>query len=165
MSLDVDIAPVEAPADTLPFGGKLCVIFPAELMAVREALRQVVAALRAAKFIEEDLASVELVLAEVLNNVVLHAYAGSDDGMITVLVELQADGLMLRVEDDGAPMPPDGMPMGRPADASLDLLSQPEGGYGWFIIREVARDLRYVRVKSRNILTFRIAIHPLAQVH
>jgi serine/threonine-protein kinase RsbW len=34
----------------------------------------------------------------------------------------------------------------------------PEGGFGWFLIRELAKDVRYERVDGENRLSFRIAI-------
>jgi serine/threonine-protein kinase RsbW len=38
----------------------------------------------------------------------------------------------------------------------------PEGGFGWFLIRELTKDLQYVRHEDQNRLTFSIPIDAVA---
>jgi len=54
---------------------------------------------------------------------------------------------------------PDGkLPLGdlAPLDAELDDL--PEGGFGWFLIQHLARDVTYTRVDNENHLKMRLAV-------
>jgi serine/threonine-protein kinase RsbW len=110
--------------------------------------------------------TVEVVLAEVLNNIAEHAYAGGP-GKITVTLRLGGAGLACQVTDDGVPMPdgrlPDGAhPMeqlsigGNLADVALEDL--PEGGFGWNMIRLLTEGLHYVRVGGQNRLSFVIRL-------
>jgi serine/threonine-protein kinase RsbW len=54
---------------------------------------------------------------------------------------------------------PDGRPpIGSYAGPAVILDDQPEGGFGWFLIRSLARELEYRRTDGENVLTFRIAV-------
>lgn len=101
----------------------------------------------------------ELVLAEVMNNIVEHAYAGQP-GQIDLAITLVADGLCCRVSDGGRPMPQGAPPAARlPALRADDL---PEGGFGWFLIRQLSENLRYRRRDGANELSFRVPLSPAA---
>lgn len=93
----------------------------------------------------------ELVLAEVLNNVTEHAYAEAP-GEIEVSLERTATGIAVRVADRGEPMPGNRLPEGTAPDPG-DL---PEGGFGWHLIRSLARDLTYRRHDGWNLFSFRM---------
>lgn len=98
----------------------------------------------------------ELVLAEVLNNIVEHAYS-TGSGDIEITVEERPGGIGFLVVDDGAAMP-DGPPPGMlPAGLGGDLDHLPEGGFGWHLIRSLTFDLSYTRKNNRNVLSFLIS--------
>lgn len=98
--------------------------------------------------------NVEIVLAEVLNNVVEHAYRDAP-GPICICIDLTASVLEVSVFDQGAPMPGGHLPPGllRPIEEVEDL---PEGGFGWFLIRALTQDLRYERAGEVNRLCFAV---------
>ena len=102
---------------------------------------------------QESLGTVQIVLAEALNNVVEHAYA-EFAGKIEVWVTLRDSFLFIRVLDDGLPMPGGVLPGGR-LTCSDDL---PEGGFGWYMIRTLSHDLTYQRDGMRNLLSFCISV-------
>jgi serine/threonine-protein kinase RsbW len=92
------------------------------------------------------------VLAEVLNNVVEHAYAQAP-GDIQVRLWRQGATVAVEVLDRGAPMPGLQMPEGKLADlGAMDDL--PEGGFGWFLIRSMTDWLTYDRIGAENRLRF-----------
>lgn len=135
----------------------------AEPVAVRAALDRLRADLLGAGIAGEDVAVAELVLAEVLNNVVEHAFSDLDGGRIELTVAPGETGLSCEVRDNGRPMPggapPGGTPpaAGRPArDEMLEAL--PEGGFGWFLIRSLAREIAYARKDGGNLLGLRIPL-------
>lgn len=131
---------------------------PSSEMAVRGGLADIIASLRTLNLASEEYGTVELVLAEVMNNIVEHAYADTPDGIIKVAIQPKAQGLHCIFNDDGLPMP-DGMaPLGNLSTINSDIDDLPEGGFGWFLIRDLARDLKYARKGDTNILTFRIAV-------
>lgn len=100
----------------------------------------------------------EIVLSEVLNNVVEHAYGGAG-GPIELWLGHHDDSAEVSVTDRGRPMPGGRLPMpalrpGRPAAAP-----PAEGGFGWGLISALATDLHYVRAGETNRLTLRIGPH------
>lgn len=133
--------------------------FSANFPAVREAIASAKVALEPLELTEEEVTSVELVLAEALNNIVEHAYSG-DEGTIRMVLRHGRAGVLIEVRDNGRAMPNGRAPIGdhpmeKPEANSDDL---PEGGFGWFLIRELARDLIYDRADNENFLVFRLAI-------
>ena len=94
----------------------------------------------------------EIVLAEVLNNIVEHAYADSA-GSIVVALRQDDDGILVTVMDHGAAFPQEKLPEGRlPEIDSFDDL--PEGGFGWLLIRTLVRGLSYQRKNGSNHVSF-----------
>lgn len=127
--------------------------------AARDMLAEILTFLEPLQLGPEEAGTVELVLAEVLNNVVEHAYPESDAaGPITVECVHRDDGLHLRVRDHGRIMPHDKLPDGQIPNLGMDIRDLPEGGFGWFLIHDLARDVRYQRLGCQNRLDFRIAV-------
>jgi serine/threonine-protein kinase RsbW len=126
--------------------------------SIRDALAEVRARLARMKLVEEELTTVEVVLAEVMNNVAEHAYAWRRDGEMVLGLRMTGEGLTISVTDDGLPMPDAELPFGERLDPTALLGDMPEGGFGWLIIRQLARDVRYQRHQDVNQLSFRIAV-------
>jgi len=100
----------------------------------------------------------EIVLAEILNNIVEHAYANSS-GVIEVTLAPSADGTFCQIKDQGAEFPDGKLPHTHlPKNAALN--DPPEGGFGWFLIRSLTTDLTYDRRGSRNRLSFTLPSEP-----
>jgi len=133
---------------------------PATPEGVRAALVGLSDAIAPLALSPEEVASIQLVLAEALNNIVEHAYAGIEGDHIAILVRQSRDGLNCRLCDRGAPMPDGRAPLGDYAGPAARIDDQPESGFGWFLIRNLARDLEYRRVDGGNELAFRIALRP-----
>ncbi len=135
---------------------RLFLVFPGDPMAVRGALKKAMNFLRGLDFSQEECGPVELVLAEALNNVIEHAYEGQVHGVIELSIEQQGEVLEFVILDDGLPMPGGNTPKGREHDLTCDVIDLPEGGFGWFLIHELTRDLVYIRTGNRNRLMFSI---------
>lgn len=129
-------------------------------MAVREALDNMNQHLRGFDIGDDDRALIELITAEVLNNIVEHAYADRTDGRITFWCCQDSESLHLKFEDEGFAMPGNSIPESKKADTAVDLYDLPEGGFGWSMILESTNELAYRRDGQRNILTLRIPIGP-----
>lgn len=131
-------------------------LFPSDPLAVRSALGTLLRGLSYLDLSEDTRGTLELVLAEAMNNVVEHAHGDNGEGVIEVAVCHHGGALTCELIDDGIPMPdgdppaPDGVVL---PEAIADM---PEGGFGWLLIRELARDLDYARAEGRNRLTFRL---------
>ena len=123
-------------------------------LAVRRALSGLFRDDRLGSLQDDQRGTAELVLAEVLNNVVEHAYA-CGAGEIEVSVALRGRSLMFQVLDRGAELPGHILPHGQLGDYGQhgDL---PEGGFGWHMIRTLAKDVEYRRQDDCNHLSFRL---------
>ncbi len=137
------------------------IVLPATETAVRRGLASLKQSLAPFQYSRDELGALEIVLAETLNNIVEHAYANGPAGNIEICLNHASDGLWCTVIDDGAMMPDGEVPLGRRAKLNCEVKDLPEGGFGWFLIRELAHDLVYERREDRNYLCFRIAIGEL----
>lgn len=123
----------------------------ADLRASHEAVRDVLIALRPR--LGPGSGAVEIVLAEALNNVVEHAYAGKG-GRIALRLTVTPREVRARIGDSGRPMPGLALPPGLCPHRLLhgDVLDLPEGGFGWLLIRELASVISYRQQDGRNLL-------------
>lgn len=127
---------------------------PEEVRVALETLRE---RLTERQLEECNAGTLEIVLAEVLNNVVEHALAERSDGVIALTGNYDANHWFLRVRDNGARMPDGQIPSGNPPDVDTSLMDLPEGGFGWMMVRTLARDIIYTRASDNwNELTFTI---------
>ena len=148
-----------------PMGGALSLAPPvsahfviqATTLDVREGLRSLMSCALVQDLPEDCLGTIELVLAEALNNVVEHAYARYP-GQIVVDVQRGPDQLRFHITDTGLPMPSAEPPHGHLAEVGT-IEDLPEGGFGWFLIRTLAQDLTYRREGEHNLLTFGICVN------
>lgn len=103
----------------------------------------------------------ELVLAEVMNNVAEHAslapLAALGSRTMHLCVVMHDNGLSCAITDDGGRLPADCLrPRNLPALNPLDL---PEGGFGWCLIQGLTQSLCYYREDQRNCLAFMVPYH------
>ncbi|WP_347138071.1 ATP-binding protein [Paracoccus sp. SSK6] len=127
---------------------------------VRQALTDLRARFAAA--VDADaLGRLELVLAEVMNNVAEHAATqGVGSGSMHLCIVMQDSGLSCAITDDGGKLPADCLkPRSLPA---LDPLDLPEGGFGWFLIQGLTQSLCYYREGHRNCLAFTVPYAPVS---
>lgn len=149
---------------TMPFacGAEQRLVIAGDAPAVREGLMALMATDMLRGLPEDCRTSAELVMAEVMNNIVEHAYE-SRGGLIEVALRRLPFGLACRISDSGLPMPGGATPMGQmtgnDAACPADL---PEGGFGWGLIRLLARDLAYVRTGGKNHITFLLPLEQSA---
>jgi len=114
---------------------------------------------------DEDICgSVEIVMAEALNNIVEHAYSGAGKGLVDVSVTQQTAQLSFTIRDEGQPMPGLRLPDNQLPDANGPLAELPEGGFGWFLIHHLTRQLSYERQGDQNLICFEIATNNASKV-
>jgi serine/threonine-protein kinase RsbW len=128
-------------------------VIPGDALAVREALDRLFGGATLGHLPAADRGMAELALAEVLNNVVEHAYRDGV-GKIELTLGIGEGDLRVTVVDRGLPLPEGRLPQGALPEAGAD--GPAEGGYGWFLIRQLSCDLAYRRIDGRNELRFRL---------
>lgn len=129
-------------------------------LAVRTALGQLKQGLAPMRLSKVDESNVELVLGEVLNNVVEHAYGANATGQVTLECLPAADRLRFCVRDSGKPFPGLHLPVARQPIVDGPEGELPEGGFGFFLVRSLATELNYRRESGRNLLSFHILLSP-----
>lgn len=137
--------------------------FPSDVRWVRRIVQQTTEELTGRGVDQEAVGSVEIVLAEALNNIVEHAYDEKTAGEIKLVIKQRPTGLLFEISDKGTPMPNGRAPLGNHPMSEFNNDPMPEGGYGWFLIRELVRDLIYDRRDDENFLIFRMGIASASQ--
>ena len=122
-------------------------------MSVRDLHSGMRTRLRARGLPEALCGTVEIVLAEALNNIVEHAYADGKAGGIGLHAVLGPAGLTCTLSDRGTALTAPGLPAGRLPDIGAEPGALPEGGFGWFLIRSLTREVRYHRDGGISRLT------------
>ncbi len=107
---------------------------PKRLKLVRPAIR---AAAEACGFDEMETDDVLLAAGEAIENIIVHAYAGTRKGEIALAVHRMADGLMLRIRDFAPNVDPAKI-------APRDLDDVRPGGLGTHFIRAVMDDASFI---------------------
>ncbi len=139
--------------------------FQGRFLEVRDVLAELRASLTRYGPVSCDVATAEIVLAEVLNNIVEHGYRGAP-GPVEMRVWADAAGLTFVVIDAGAPLPGGRPPAGRLRRLPDDPTTLPESGFGWHLIHSLTDALDYDTEVGRNRLRGRVPAHrPRGRVH
>lgn len=158
MRAEAAIVPVPPALFQVPPARRFHIVLPGCALAVRRTLQDARGHCWRAGLSEDDCTQIELLLAEVLNNIVEHALRDHPDGVIELELSLGRDCADVRVSDDGAPMPQAFRPDMRNAALGPDPADLPEGGFGWDLIRQLARNLTYERRSGWNRLTLGVPL-------
>ncbi|SEN56582.1 serine/threonine-protein kinase RsbW [Pseudorhodobacter antarcticus] len=134
------------------YRGLMQLVIESDPTAVRSGLAQLLASDMIQTMQDGARGTAEIVLAEVLNNIVEHAYAG-DNGAILIGLAHHPDGVHVTVRDQGRPFPREKLPQGHLPEID-QFANLPEGGFGWYLIRTLVRDLTYLRTDGFNHLSF-----------
>jgi serine/threonine-protein kinase RsbW len=136
-------------------------VLDADPMIVRDTLSDM--RQRFAQDVSDDtLGRLELVMAELMNNVAEHAPVAaaslpSKTGKVPVIhlcIVRHKAGLACALTDDGVSLPDSCVLPRELPPAIADNL--PEGGFGWFLVQTLTQALCYYRESSRNYLAFNI---------
>jgi serine/threonine-protein kinase RsbW len=128
----------------------------------RKALLAMTHCLTAVGYPRDATDSVELVLAEVINNIVEHAHSECSQGLIEITLRTGQQSLECCIKDNGKEMPNGQLPSGLQPEIPEELADLPEGGFGWYLIKSLACDVSYTRSGNLSHLTFRIPMEASA---
>ncbi len=134
--------------------------FAATEQETRGALAEIMDSLRAIGVTDAQAGAVEIALAEAVNNIVEHAYRDVDPGPAAIRASVSGNVLRVLLIDEGAELPGAELPEGKLANVDTALSDLPEGGFGWFMIRTLTRDIQYKRWRGRNHLRLEFDLIP-----
>lgn len=128
---------------------------PGDADCARRILADLTEFLREAGLGADRIATVELVAAESINNVVEHAYQDVP-GPVYLRAALCPDLLELVIRDRGQPLP---VALIHAVSPPADPQDLPEGGFGWHLIHSLVDDVDHDRLAQWNQLrlVFRIS--------
>ena len=141
-----------------PPNDRLALQLQATAEEIRGVLGKVTRWMTAADLPAADCDTAELVLAELLNNIAEHAYAGLPPGAVDIQLERLTKAIKVLLSDHGRSMPDGRLPGGALPDANVPLEDLPEGGFGWFLIFTLTENLSYIRSGDRNMLRFELPV-------
>ena len=95
---------------------------------------------------------IELTLAEALNNINEHAFAGLSPGPIEISARVKDGYLTVVTRDRGHPQRGGTLPEGRQPRVAGPRERLPEGGFGWYLIRALTASQNYCRIGDENRL-------------
>ena len=130
--------------------------FDSNPFAVGDAIETIVSRVSTDTPSEDTLSAIEIVVAEVINNIIEHAYRNRAGFPIEVIVSRNKTGWAFHFTDRGEPIPGGLLPAGRHPDLRVPTESLPEGGFGWLLIRELTQDLHYCNDGAENHLEFSV---------
>ncbi|MEX0339424.1 MAG: ATP-binding protein [Arenibacterium sp.] len=129
--------------------------FPATEIGAREGVVELVRDLASDGLSPDDLGTIEIVLAEVVNNIVEHANRDRDRGGVRISYCLMGNSLNMRIRDSGDGFEGAALPAGKLPDIQVAPEALPEGGFGWHLIRTLTSDVTYCRRDGWNDLGIR----------
>ncbi len=133
---------------------RLCTEGSATDAGTRVLLRNITKWLQHVDVPVSSIATVELVLAEAINNIVEHAYTGTaKEKLIRAELSLIGQQLDVALCDNGVAFPDGMLPSGELPDLDVALEQLPEGGFGWFLIYTQTQSVHYSRRDDRNTLS------------
>ena len=98
------------------------------------------------------LADVNICLDELFTNIVSYGFADDQEHIIRLTINLDNNGLIFSIEDDGIPFNPLEK---KDPEFPADLINARIGGLGIHIVRKLVDDICYKRKRGWNLLTMK----------
>lgn len=133
-------------------GAVLSLVSKGELKKIRHTLVEVEAFLKSRGLSECLIGDINLVLAEAMTNIIRHGGLESTDE-ICLTLSLRDGTMSCVLVDTGVSFDPAELGHALPDPNQLK-----EGGYGWFIIRNLSQSIKYSRENGRNSLSFALPL-------
>lgn len=102
---------------------------------------------------QDHLGDIQIVLAEVLNNIAEHAFANRRTEIACLCLSPQGNSLRATMMDCGHPLPGLALPEGKLPDMGETVDDLPEGGFGWYLVHTLCSSIHYERIADVNRLT------------
>ena len=134
----------------IPSAGKLLLRYTSSNLGTRQAMKALLHGLNPWQLSATDQGKIQVALVEVLNNIVKHAYSNQGSGIIEITCQPFPGHLGFEITDSGIPLPAHCLTNDHMSAVDIQA-SLPEGGFGWFLIRQLSYDITHERHKGKNI--------------
>ena len=101
--------------------------------------------------------NVQLVLAEVLNNIIEHAALGGSQD-IDLSLSLASEDIECQIHDLGRPIRVLLHRSNYEFSEDTQIADLPEGGFGLFLVQSIARNIRYLPINQGNHLALSVPL-------
>jgi serine/threonine-protein kinase RsbW len=127
--------------------------FRADLTLLTEMLDYIRVPLEKKNISLQELRRIELAAEEALVNVISYAYPkkSGKEKLILDVFEPATGQFQMRIKDTGIPFNPSAVEIDPKIDRPIE--ERRVGGLGLFLIRELADEISYQRIKNENVLT------------
>jgi len=126
-------------------------IFPAKFEFLDEIRDLVAQVARQGGFSDKEVYSIQLAADEAASNVIEHAYAGIQDGVIQIACDMQGDAIVITMLDRGKPFNPSKV---KQPNIKANLSERQIGGLGVYLMRKLMDNVRYESIPGEgNLLT------------
>lgn len=96
--------------------------------------------------------NLNLALEEAVSNIILYAYPEKLGEDISIKASKIGESIIFTISDNGVEFDPTVLP---DADITLSAEDREIGGLGIFLIRKIMDEVRYKRIKGKNVLTIK----------
>jgi len=132
-------------------------------LGVREVMIQMRDVLRSRELTEDTQSSIEIAVAEGLNNIVKHALTGGNGERIGLELSINAVQIVIRLQDQGRGFSNWHDVRDTYADATARKSDLPEGGFGRGLMCALTSRLEYKRVNGMNSLQMWFDVPPSSE--
>lgn len=101
--------------------------------------------------LQSRIINVQIVVSEALNNIIEHGFSGENSGTINIAIKVFDNKIVVELMDDGEIFTPPSTSEA-PLIGQADLKDLPEGGFGWFLIKEITSSFDFQRHSHTNKL-------------
>ena len=154
--MTADVPSAENDTECLPVAC-FSLTFQSGFPAVRAVLGQVDSFATVHDIPDPSRVSVQIVLAEALNNITEHAYRHAA-GPITLSATFSTERFRIEILDKGVPLPTTLLDHAPVATSEPFLGTPEEGGFGWPLILQLTETLHYSRHGGQNRLKMTLKI-------
>ena len=148
----------------MPSGGKPLLRFTSGNLGTRQAMKALLHGLNPWHLSATDQGKIQVALVEVLNNIVKHAYGDQGGGIIEITSQPFVGYLGFKIVDASIALPDHCLQNDQLSAIDIQA-TLPEGGFGWFLIRQLSYDIAHKRRDGKNHLSLKIWMEdPPAQI-
>lgn len=137
----------------------ICLKQSEDFLSVRKGLRDIKSQVLRTGLAIQDFQSIELVLAEVLNNIVEHGDIPYNPSDVQLTWELYDNQFCAMIIDPGVAYNPKITSTLNSEDIGSLPNELPEGGFGWSLVVALCSAIKYERFDQRNVLNLKIPLH------